>query len=302
MNRTVLITGAGGFVGSHLAQGFLAMGDAVVALDRAFDTATRQRLNGGLIVEQALTASAFSHLPKIDLVIHAAAITTPPDDLGISDAAHIEGNVSLLTTCLDFATRHGVSDFVFVSSSGVFAPEDGSGIHLETTPATSRLPYAMAKRAGEAATKGANSGSLRALSIRLGPIYGPNETQRDSRRIVSQIRRWLDAAGRGEPIIVTMPDEHRDWTFAPDLAPALSRLLAIEPKLTGIIHLTSADIIANLDLAQAVAALVDGSSVVSAPTDATPRLPMASVRLDMPSFYPWTSLTAGLQQTLEVAA
>ena len=102
--------------------------------------------------------------------------------------------------------------------------------------------------------------------------------------------------------MVGIPDEHRDWTFAPDLAPALAQLLAVEPKLTGIIHLTSADIIANLDLAQAVAALIDGGNVVSVSTGATRRLPMASIRLDMPSFYPWTPLAAGLQHTLAVAA
>lgn len=156
-----------------------------------------------------------------------------------------------------------------------------------------RLPSAGAKDATDAA----NSESLRTLSVRLGPIYGPHETARSTRRVVSQIRRWLDLVDRNEPIIVAMPDEHRDWTFAPDLAPAMRTLLGMEPKLTGVVHLTSADIISNVELAQTIATIEDSATVVSEPSGAQPRLPMASVRIDMPSLIGWTPLTAGLRQT-----
>lgn len=149
MSRTVLITGAGGFVGSHLAEGFLAAGDSVIALDQAFDASTAQRLRDAQLVEAAISAEAFAELPEVDLVIHGAAITTPPDELGLSDAEHIAANLNLLTVCLNFATTRGVKDFVFISSSGVFGPEDGNGIHLETTAATASIPYALAKRRGE---------------------------------------------------------------------------------------------------------------------------------------------------------
>jgi nucleoside-diphosphate-sugar epimerase len=44
MSRRVLITGAGGFVGSHLAEGFMALDYTVTAFDRSFDAPTRQRL------------------------------------------------------------------------------------------------------------------------------------------------------------------------------------------------------------------------------------------------------------------
>ena len=301
MTRKVLITGAGGFVGSHLAEGFIAMGDSVTALDLAFDAPTRARLAQATLVEAPLTRQMLARLPKADLVIHGAAITTPPDEFGVSDAEHVRANVDLLLDCLDFAVTSGASDFVFLSSSGVFGLDDGDGIHLETTPFSGSIPYALAKQAGEAATDAANSGTLRAISVRHGPVYGPHEIARGTRNVVSQIRRWLDRASAGQPIIVQMPDEHRDWTFAPDLPRALDALLRVDPKITGVIHLTSADIISNLDLAQAVAGLVAGAEISVEPSGARPRLPMASVRLDMPSLYTWTPLATGLAQTAEAA-
>jgi nucleoside-diphosphate-sugar epimerase len=299
MSRIVLITGAGGFVGSHLAEGFLAAGDSVIGLDQMFDAPTVRRLKGAKLVEAAISQEALAELGYVDLVIHGAAITTPPEELGLSHAEHIAANLGLLTLCLDFATARGVTDFVFISSSGVFSPTDGNGIHLESTNATSSIPYALAKRQGEAATEVANSEILRTLSVRLGPIYGPHETVRSTRRVVSQIRRWLDLIDSNEPIIVAIPDEHRDWTFAPDLALGVRTLLDLEPELTGVVHLTSADIISNLELAQTIGTVATGAKIISEPSGAQARLPMASVRVDMPSLIEWTSLTAGLRQTQE---
>lgn len=298
MTRSVLITGAGGFVGAHLAQGFLAMGATVTAFDIAFDAPTIARLSGATLVETALTKEALAGLPRAALVIHGAAITTPAEAFGLTEAQHLERNIDLLNDTLAHAVGSGASDFVFLSSSGVFGPEDSAGVHLETTPATSVAGYAQAKRAGELATAAANNQAIRAISLRLGPVYGPHEVARSTRNVVSQVRRWLDRALCGEPIVVDVPEESRDWTFAPDLAEAIDAVLAQEPRLTGVVHLTSADIISNLELAQAIAALIDGAEVLVRPSGAPARLPMASVRLDMPSLLSWTALPTGLSLTL----
>jgi nucleoside-diphosphate-sugar epimerase len=294
MSRTVLITGAGGFVGSHMAEGFATMGDAVIALDAAFDAQTRERLVDVDLIEAPLSAGVLASGQTVDLVIHGAAITTPPEEFGMTDEQHVAANVSLLEDALTLAVRNGASDFVFISSSGVFSLEDGEGMQLESTLPTATMPYAAAKRAGETATSAANSATLRAISIRLGPIYGPHEASRSTRKIVSQVRRWLDRVKSGEPIVVQMPDERRDWTFAPDLPRALDALLAIEPKLSGIVHLTSAEIVSNLALAEMIARLVDGSKVEIMPLVQAPRLPISSDRLDLGSLYAWTPLRDGL--------
>lgn len=297
MTRTTVITGAGGFVGSHMTAGFVAMGDKVVAIDSRFDDATRIRLAGAEIIETPLAANVLDAARHVDLVIHGAAITTPPADLGMTVERHFETNVGLVQTSLALAMAHGASDFVFLSSSGVFAIDDGEGVHLESTIPTAAIPYALAKRSGEDMTEAAQSATLRAISARLGPIYGPAEAARTTRKTVSQVRRWLDRAEAGEAIIVQAPEERRDWTFAPDLPHALSRLLGMQPRFSGVVHLTSAEVVFNLDLAHRIAGLVDGAIVRVEPHGERLRLPMRSDRIDMSKLYDWTPLTRGLAAT-----
>jgi|SRR5215217_3447743 len=296
MTRRVLITGAGGFVGSHLAQGFAAMGDLVIGVDQAFDGVTSWRLIGVELIERDMLATA-GDLPAADLVIHGAAITTPLQAGGAGEDRLLGANIALLQASLRHAVDCGASDFVFISSSGVFAPEDGDGIHLESTVPTATLPYAQAKRAGEEAL--AKVGSLRAISIRLGPIYGPHERPRQTRTVVSPVRRWLDMALSGEPIIVEMPEERRDWTFAPDLAGALDALLHRQPPASGAFHLTSGQIFSNGEVARMIAGLVPGANVAVAEVKRTPRLPMSSNRLDLSELYGWTPMPQGLAQMLD---
>lgn len=293
MNRRVLITGAGGFVGSHLAQGFAALGDSVIGVDREFDAMTGRRLVGVELIERDMLAAG-DDLPAADLVIHGAAITTPPE---AGKDQLLGANVAMLKASLRHAVACGAGDFVFISSSGVFSPEDGDGIHLESTVPTANLPYARAKRAGEEALS--DAGKLRAIAIRLGPIYGPHEQPRQTRKIVSPVRRWLDMALSGQPILVEMPEERRDWTFAPDLAGALDALLRSEPAASGVFHLTSGQILTNGEVAQMISNLVPAAEVRVAGVSRALRLPMSSDRLGLNALFDWTPMPHGLVQILQ---
>lgn len=299
MTRSVLVTGGGGFVGSHLVAGLVALGHAVTAVDRCFDDPTRERLCGATLIEKDLIANSGTGLPAADLVIHGAAITTPPGDIAPDHTAFIRTNLQLLRTTLDHAVSSGAADFVFLSSSGVFRPEDGAGIHLESTQPTADLPYARAKRAGEHEVAVAG-GTLRAISVRLGPVYGPAEVARDTRTLVSPLRRWLDRVASNQPILLTHPAERRDWTFAPDLPHALLALLRGD-HTGGVYHLTSGQVVSNLELARLVADLVPDTSIEIAPSPVAPRLPMGSDRLDLAALYGWTPLREGITLILEEA-
>ena len=81
-----LITGAGGFVGSALAGGFLRLGWQVCALDTTFDVPARARLSEAELVCADL-GGPLPELSRADVIIHAAALTTGPEALGITPAS-----------------------------------------------------------------------------------------------------------------------------------------------------------------------------------------------------------------------
>lgn len=294
--RRVLITGGGGFVGSHLAEGLARLGHHVTALDIVFDAATARRLFNVERVTGALGSDQLKHLTTcFDLVIHAAAVTTGPEDLGQTPADHIRHNVDLLLDALAFAQRMGVADFVFVSSSGVFAAGDAKDVLLETTPPTGTSAYALAKRGGELIVGGAMSPSLATLTIRLGYIYGPHERSRPTRTSTSAVRRWLDQAERGEPIAVATPETQRDWTYAGDLAEALVAALELLPR-PGVVHLGCGVAVSDLEVARTIAAISPGTRIDVRPAAGEPavKAPMAS-SFALP--VNWTSLADGIAAT-----
>lgn len=293
---SVLITGGGGFVGSHLAQGFQALGYAVTSMDLSFDAETRTRLAGVRLIEAALAPETLKEALAggCTMVIHAAALTSPPEMTGLTLFGHVSHNVDLLLDCLDQASAHGVSCFVFLSSSGVFSFDEAEELDEGVTPSGTSA-YSVAKRAGEAICS-AFAGSL---VLRLGPLYGPDERSRPSRVQVSPIRRWLDCVEEGRPITVESPLSRRDWTFLPDLARAIDLLR--RQGSSGLLHLTSGEIVADLDLAQRIAALRPGTTVIPAERPEPRRVPMRSRRADLNGFA-WTPLARGLHLVAEAHA
>lgn len=299
---SVLVTGAGGFVGSALAEGFASLGWGVTALDRGFDPATRGRLRGCALVTAALGDTPPADLPLVTLVIHAAAITTTASDLGWTPAAHVAANVRPLVTMLEYAARARPAAFVFLSSSGVFAAGDGGDVLTDADTPTGDSPYAAAKRAGELLTVAALEGITAAHVVRLGYLYGPHETARPTRARPSVVARWLAAARDGEPLLVPADDPQRDWTFTPDLVPALARLIA-RPPAGRVVHLCSPFMRTDSAMAAAIAAHVPGAVCAPAAAVGPAKPPMRASDL-APLGLQWTAPEAALAQLVatEVAA
>jgi len=299
----MLITGAGGFVGSHLAAGFRDLGYRVTAVDASFDAVTRARLAGVELHEARLAAGALDACPATDVVVHAAALTSSPQELGLSAAAHMQANLDAMLATLDWASRTGARMFVFVSSSGVFTPEDAAELLLESVPASGTGAYALAKRAGEMIAAGSASATLSVLVVRLGYIYGPYEAARASRANVSLVRQWLDAAQAGRAVVTRTPETRRDWTYARDLAPALDRLL--RDGTAGLVHLGSGAISTDLEVALAVADAVHVPVEIAPASDAVrAKAPMGRERGRGLDGMQWTPLSRGIGEiiSLETAA
>jgi nucleoside-diphosphate-sugar epimerase len=295
----ILVTGAGGFVGGFLAEGFSAAGHFVVALDRTFDSQARARLAGCTLVEAALGPGSLDGLQPVDLVVHGAAITTSPLDLRLTAVQHIRANCDALLEVLTFAEACGAKDFIALSSSAVFDAPADVDLLVESTPAEATGAYALAKRAGELFLQGLGGGPLRGCSVRLGSVYGPGERARLSRRNVSPVRQWIDQAASGHSVVVTTPIGRRDWTYGPDLADALLALLKRMPAVNGVVHVTSGEAADDGDLAGLIAEHFKVECRIGTRPTAPRRIPMGSERIEPGELRRWTPLRQGLARVLE---
>jgi nucleoside-diphosphate-sugar epimerase len=133
-------------------------------------------------------------------------------------------------------------------------------------------------------------------------LYGPHETARPTRARPSVVARWLAAARSGQPLLVPANDPVRDWTFTPDLAPVLARLIA-RPPAGPVVHLCSPFVRPDSAMAAAIAAHVPGAVCAPAPAQGPVKPPMRASDLSHLGLQ-WTAPEAALSQLVaaEVAA
>ena len=294
-----MVTGAAGFVGSALAHGFADLGWSVLGLDRRFEgdpeKASTQYVACDLL--DGLPAG----LPDVDLVVHAAWITTGPETLGISTDEYSSLNLRPFSTVLEHVARSATTDLVFLSSSGVFAPDDAvHGLSDRDRP-TGQTPYAAAKRAAEVLALTGSAEPTRVHVVRLGYLYGMGEVASPSREGVSPIAGWLDAARRRAPLQVRTDDPRRDWTFTADLAPALARLTR-EPPAGHAIHLGSRHVHRDTEVVSLIASHFPGVRTVASPSPHAQKPPMVSSELEALGDFEWTDLATGIGRLVHAGA
>src|SRR5947209_20360320 len=149
----MLVTGGGGFIGSHLATDLLERGHAVRILD---NFATGRRSNVGVLAgEVDLIEGDIQSYERVtkavsgcDVVLHQAALPSVPrsvQDPLTSNATNVIGTLNVLLAARD----HGVRRVVCASSSSVYGSTAGAAARREDQPAMPISPYATAKLAGE---------------------------------------------------------------------------------------------------------------------------------------------------------
>lgn len=303
-NAPILVTGAGGFVCSEVALALHRAGCDVVAMDQAFDAATTDRLGGIQRIEGELRDVLPNAAGSFSAVIHGAAITASPERLGITRADHIRRNMDMLTATLDHARAAKAKRFLFISSMGVFEPDDTpapKGQFTEATKPTADCTYCAAKQAGELLTSSATEDGFATLSLRLGNIFGPHEAVRPTRQNLCLVSRMIAEARESGVITVHAPDAMRDWSWLPDLAGAIAVLVLDDPwNSARVLHAGTPPVTGDLALARAIADRIPGTTIRLA-TRPHPliRPPMASGHAVLDQVQ-WTSMDKALDALLSV--
>lgn len=208
--RRWLVTGAAGFIGSHLVETLLALGQTVRGLDN-FSTGHRRNLAQvqDSVGEQAwrrftLIEGDIRDAPAcaracsgVDIVLHQAALGSVPRSLREPQLYH-DVNLGGFLCMLDAARAAGVGRFVYASSSAIYGDHPGLP-KVEEHIGEPLSPYALSKHANElyARLYGRCYGS-EAVGLRYFNVFGPRQDPLGAYAAV--IPRWLAAMLAGETV------------------------------------------------------------------------------------------------------
>jgi UDP-glucose 4-epimerase len=220
-----LVTGAAGFIGSHLSERLLAEGVAVTGVDCFTDyyppALKRRNLETAAahprfrLLELDLGSAELDALPEVDVVFHQAAQAGVRASWGREFATYTHHNVLATQRLLERYRDAELEAFVFASSSSVYGEAERYPTSEEALPRPVS-PYGVTKLAAEhlALLYGGSFG-VPAVALRYFTVYGPRQ------RPDMAFHRFARALLRGEPITV-YGDGHqsRDFTYVADAVEA----------------------------------------------------------------------------------
>jgi UDP-glucuronate 4-epimerase len=220
----VLVTGAAGFIGSHLVEALAAQGDEVVGMDN-FDPfypramkernlAEIGRPRGFTFREQdLLDVDAMQALLTPDtIIVHLAAKAGVRPSLA-DPVGYARANVTGTAAVLEAARQAGVTRIVFGSSSSVYGDSTPVPFREDAVAVAPVSPYAATKRAAELLLNSvAPVYGFRATSLRFFTVYGPR--QRPDLAIHAFTRKMVE--GR---TLTLFGDgtQARDYTYCDDI-------------------------------------------------------------------------------------
>jgi UDP-glucose 4-epimerase len=223
-----LVTGAAGFIGSHLVERLLARGLRVTGVDCLtdyYDPALKRANLAGFrahgrfrCLELDLGAADLAALPEVEVVFHLAAQPGVRASWGAEFATYAHHNVLGTQRLLERYRASRLERFVYASSSSVYGDAERYPTAEDLLPRPFS-PYGVTKLAGEhlVLLYGRNFG-LPAVALRYFTVYGPRQ------RPDMAFHRFCRAMLRGEPITVYGDGtQSRDFTFVADAVEATIR-------------------------------------------------------------------------------
>jgi UDP-glucuronate 4-epimerase len=230
-----VVTGAAGFIGSHIAEALLRQGSSVIGVDAFTSYYARSIKERNLsklrtfeqfrFVEADLrTADLLSLLEGSNAVLHQAGQPGVRMSWGDQFSDYVSSNIVVTQRLLEAARRTGVQRFVYASSSSAY----GNAVSFPTTEVTLPRPfspYGLTKLAGEQLCgMYAENWGLPTVALRYFTVYGPRQ------RPDMAFHRFITAALEHRQIEVYGDGEQRrDFTYVGDVVRA--NLLAVQRPL-----------------------------------------------------------------------
>ena len=232
----VLVTGAGGFIGSHVAERLLRDGYEVRVLDN-FSSGRRSNLLS-VVDEIELVEGDIQSYERVhtavrgcDLVVHEAALPSVPrsvQDPLTSNATNVIGTLNVLLAARD----SGVQRVVCASSSSVYGANETLP-KAESLPAEPISPYAVGKLASEGYCRSFwEVYGLDTVALRYFNVFGPRQDPLSQYAAVVPI--FINALLDGEqPVIYGDGNQTRDFTYIDNVAEGTALALTAPPEVAG---------------------------------------------------------------------
>jgi UDP-N-acetylglucosamine/UDP-N-acetylgalactosamine 4-epimerase len=244
---TWLVTGAAGFIGSHVTATLLQLGQRVIGLDN-FSSGKRQNLT---LVEREVGAERFASFRLIegdvcnfeacveasrgvDRIVHQAAIGSVPRSMERpldTLRANVDGTLHVFLAALN----NKVPRVVYASSSSVYGDEPTLP-KVETRIGKQLSPYALSKRMDEQyAELFGRTHDLSAVGLRYFNVVGSRQDPNGPYAAV--IPRWVDALVRGaQPTVYGDGQTTRDFCPVRNVVEANILAACVETDLAGRVY------------------------------------------------------------------
>jgi len=263
MNERVLVTGAAGFIGSHVAEHCLDLGMEVIATDNLSGGCIENVPEGCEFIEGDLTSEDFvESLWKgrpFDYVYHLAAYAAE----GLSHfirSYNYKTNLLASINLLNQSVNHDVKCFVFTSSIAVYGANQ--------VPMTESLvpqpedPYGISKYAFELDLKAAHQMfGTNYIVFRPHNVYGPRQNIADKYRNVIGI--FMNQLLKGEAMTIFGDGKQtRAFSHIDDVAPLISRSIRNPKAYQEAFNIGADEACTVLELAEEVAKALDKPNTI----------------------------------------
>jgi len=286
----IVVTGAAGFIGSHVCTRLIERGHEVTGLD-SFDgylypselkrrnaaALTGVQMIEGNIRDREVVARAIT--ADTDVVCHLAALAGVRPSLA-QPLRYLETNIEGTGVIIERMRELGLKRLVFASSSSVYGAKPGTEVAAfrEDDPClTPASPYAATKRMNELQLSTYRDlFGLGVFALRFFTVYGPRQ------RPDMAIAKFTAAIASGQPITLFGDGgSRRDYTYIDDIVTGtVAAIERIEPGRYEIFNLGGTNTISLAELVQTIERVVGKAAVIVRQPDQPGDVPITFANID----------------------
>lgn len=268
----VLVTGAAGFIGSHVVELVASRGCEVVALDNFnsyYDPAIKIRnarqvyeSSGVTVTDRDLVVGPLNEeLEGVDVIVHLAGQPGVRSSWENFDS-YVRDNISATEHLLRGALKMGIRRFVYASSSSVYGNAPKFPVD-ETAPTSPFSPYGVTKLAGEHLVRAYSSNfELTAMCLRFFTVYGPRQ------RPDMAFSRLIRSSILGEPFILYGDGSQvRDFTYVSDVVDAILLATEIQVDSSNVLNISGGSSVSMTEVVRIISEISGATPLIESRGD-----------------------------------